>query len=52
MNKKLISFCCLSYNHENYIEQCIRSIWNQNYKNIEILALDDGSKDNSVSILN
>lgn len=50
--KKLISFCCLSYNHENYIEQCIRSIWNQNYNNIEILALDDGSKDNSVSILN
>ena len=52
MNRKLISFCCLSYNHENYIEQCIRSIWNQNYNNIEILALDDGSKDNSVSILN
>lgn len=49
---KLISFCCLSYNHEKYIKQCITSIWNQKYENIEILVLDDGSQDNSLKILN
>lgn len=52
MNKGLLSICCVSYNHGNYIERCIKSIWNQDYKNIEILVLDDGSKDNSVEILN
>ena len=47
----LLSFCCVSYNHSQFIEECIQSIWNQDYKNIEILALDDGSTDNSVNIL-
>ncbi|MDO5438266.1 MAG: glycosyltransferase family 2 protein [bacterium] len=48
----MISFCCLSYNHGKYIEECIRSIWNQNLSDVEILALDDGSSDNSVEVLN
>lgn len=52
MNKGLFSVCCVSYNHAQYIERCIQSIWNQDYKNIEILALDDGSSDNSAEILN
>lgn len=51
MNKGLLSFCCLSYNHGKYIESCIRSIWAQDYKNFEILVLDDGSTDNSVAVL-
>lgn len=51
MQKGLITFCCLSYNHSKYIEECIKSIWNQDYKNIEIIALDDGSSDNSAEIL-
>lgn len=50
--EKLVSICLLSYNHERFIEYCIESIWNQEYKNIEILVLDDGSKDNSVTLLN
>lgn len=52
MSNQLLSVCCLSYNHEQYIEKCIKSIWNQNYDNIEILALDDGSSDGSINILN
>ena len=51
MQRGLISFCCLSYNHSKYIEECIKSIWNNDYKNIEILALYDGSTDNSFEIL-
>ena len=47
----LLSVCVVSYNHEKYIKECIESIWNNDYKNIEILALDDGSKDNSANIL-
>lgn len=52
MIKGMVSFCCVCYNHAKFVEDCIKSIQNQNYKNIEILVLDDGSKDNSVEIIN
>lgn len=48
----LISICCLAYNHAEFIEKNIKSIWNQSYKNIEIIAVNDGSSDNSAEILN
>ena len=48
----LVSVCCISYNHSKFIKEAVESFWNQEYKNIEILALDDGSSDNSVEILN
>ncbi len=35
------------YNAEAYLEQCIISIINQTYRNIEIVLVDDGSTDNS-----
>lgn len=39
------------YNAEKYLERCIDSLINQTYKNIEIIAINDGSKDNSLNIL-
>lgn len=51
INKGLLSICCLGYNHGKFIEENIRSIWNIDYKNIEIIVLDDGSSDNSKFIL-
>ena len=39
------------YNAEKYIEQCISSIANQTLKDIEIIAINDGSIDNSLNIL-
>lgn len=39
------------YNGERYIEQCLDSIINQSYKNIEIIAINDGSLDKSIEIL-
>ena len=39
------------YNRENCIKRAIRSIQNQSYKNIEIILVDDNSKDNSVKII-
>jgi len=38
------------YNHKRYIEQCLQSLVNQTYKNIEIIIIDDGSPDDSYDI--
>lgn len=39
------------YNAEDYIEECLKSALNQTYKDIEIIAINDGSKDDSLSKL-
>lgn len=39
------------YNIQEYIERCIESIINQTHKNLEVLIIDDGSKDNSKAII-
>lgn len=38
------------YNAEQYLRECIQSIVNQTYKNLEIILVDDGSTDESYSI--
>lgn len=38
------------YNSEKYLPQCIESILNQTYKNFELILVNDGSTDNSLSI--
>lgn len=43
----LVSVVVPSYNHENYVQECINSIIDQTYKNIELIIIDDGSKDNT-----
>lgn len=48
--KDLVSVVVPVYNAENYLERCILSITNQTYKNIELLLIDDGSKDKSLEI--
>lgn len=47
----LISVVVPAYNIENYIERCIKSILNQTYSNIEVIIVDDGSTDNTASII-
>jgi len=42
----MISIIVPVYKVEPYLRQCIESIINQTYKNIEILLIDDGSPDN------
>lgn len=51
INNPLVSVIVPSYNHERYILQTIESIVNQTYKSIELIVIDDGSKDKSVNIL-
>ena len=38
------------YNTEKYIDECITSVINQTYKDIEIILINDGSTDSSLSI--
>ena len=40
------------YNVENYLENCLNSLVNQTVKDIEIIAINDGSTDKSGEILN
>jgi alpha-1,3-rhamnosyltransferase len=48
----LVSMVIPSYNHAVYIKQCIASIIEQDYENIELIIIDDGSSDDSVSRIN
>lgn len=45
-----ISIIVPVYNSENFLEKCIISILNQAYSNLEIILVNDGSTDNSLSI--
>lgn len=44
----LVSIVIPCYNHELYIEDCIKSVINQTYRNIELIIIDDGSTDESI----
>ena len=46
-----ISVIIACYNVEKYLVQCLDSIINQTYKNLEIIAVNDGSTDSTLSIL-
>ena len=50
MKEELISIIIPVYNVEKYIRFCLDSVINQTYKNLEIIIVDDGSKDSSGQI--
>lgn len=46
-----VSVILPSYNHEKYVQKAIESVILQTYDNIELIVIDDGSKDNSPIVL-
>lgn len=46
-----VSVVIPAYNVEKYIKQCLDSVINQTLKDIEIICINDGSKDNTLAIL-
>lgn len=48
---KKISIIIPAYNVENRIDLCLSSIENSSYKNLEIIVINDGSKDNTINII-
>lgn len=46
-----VSVITISFNQEKFIKDCIESVLNQNYKQIEHIVIDPGSSDNSRSII-
>ncbi|MBR2674004.1 MAG: glycosyltransferase family 2 protein [Mogibacterium sp.] len=50
MKKDLITVIVPAYNIADYLEPCVESILEQTYKNLEIILVDDGSKDRSGEI--
>ena len=51
MNKEKISIIISAYNTEKYVEKALDSIIAQSYENLEIVVVDDCSKDNTLKIL-
>lgn len=51
MNTAKISVIVPAYNIEEYVERTVKSICDQTYQNLEIILVDDGSKDNTGKIL-
>lgn len=46
-----ISIVIPVYNNKNYLSECLESVINQTYRNLEIICIDDGSTDGSSEIL-
>ena len=47
----LVSIVIPVYNHEKYVEKALHSVFHQTYSNLEVIIIDDGSKDKSASVV-
>lgn len=47
----LVSIVIPCYNHAQFVQKTIQSIIDQDYENIELIIIDDGSKDSSVDVI-
>lgn len=52
MDNPLVSIIIPCYNSELFIAEAVESILNQDYRNFELIIIDDCSTDNSVQIIN
>lgn len=49
--KPLVSVVIPCYNHAQFVQETIQSVIDQDYENIELIIIDDGSQDNSVAAI-
>lgn len=52
MNEHLISVIIPVYNTAEYLPRCLDSILNNTYRELEVICVNDGSRDNSLEVLN
>lgn len=50
-NKPLVSVIMPAYNHDRFVEEAVRSVWEQKYSQVELVVINDGSGDNTGNIL-
>ena len=51
MNQPLVSVCIPTYNNAEYIKETIECVLKQTYNNIELIVVDDQSKDDTVAVI-
>ncbi|AFL82798.1 glycosyl transferase [Belliella baltica DSM 15883] len=51
ITSSLVSIICTVYNQENYVLEALNSVKSQDYKNFELIILENGSKDNSAKLI-
>lgn len=51
MTEPLVSICVITYNSSETVIETLESIYNQTYRNIELIVSDDCSSDNTVEIV-
>jgi len=51
MLSPLITIICICHNHEKYLSEAVNSAINQSYQNIEIIIVDNGSRDDSQTLI-
>ncbi len=52
MSLPLVSVIVTCFNHSRFIKQCLDSIKNQTYSNIELIVIDACSNDTSIEVIN
>lgn len=51
MGQPLVSVIVISFNHKDFVEQAVRSVCDQTYRNVELIVIDDCSTDGSIDLL-